>query len=190
MDIVLKNISKYFGEKEVLKNLDLTIEKGKVTIIIGESGVGKTSLLKILMGIDRDFTGKVLGVEDKRISVVFQENRLCENLTVKMNIRIINEKIRDEEIDICLNKLGMKETLNMKVSDLSGGMKRRVVILRALLNPFDILILDEPFKGLDSKNKRKTIDFLKTKIKGKEVIIVTHDKSEGEFFEDVNWIEL
>ncbi|WP_297633571.1 ATP-binding cassette domain-containing protein [uncultured Clostridium sp.] len=190
MDIVLKNISKYFGEKEVLKNLDLTIEKGKVTGITGESGVGKTSLLKILMGIDRGFTGEVLGIEDKRISVVFQENRLCENLTVKMNIRIINEKISDSEMDRCLNRLGLKEALNIKVSDLSGGMKRRVAILRALLNPFDMLILDEPFKGLDSKNKRKTVEFLKSKIKGKEVIIVTHDKLDGELFEDVNWIEL
>ncbi|MGL5414099.1 MAG: ATP-binding cassette domain-containing protein [Clostridium sp.] len=190
MDIILKNISKCFEEKEVLKNLNLTIEEKKVTIIIGESGIGKTSLLKILMGIDRNFIGKVSGIENKRISVVFQENRLCENLTVKMNIRIINEKISDEEIDRYLNKLGIKESLNTKISHLSGGMKRRVAILRALLNPFDILILDEPFKGLDSNNKRKTIDVFKEKIKGKTVIIVTHDNGDSNFFEEVNWIKL
>lgn len=190
MDIILKNINKSYGEKEVLKNLNLTINNGTITFIMGESGVGKTSLLKILLNLDKEFSGEIYGLKDKKISAVFQENRLCEELTIKRNLKLINEKIYDKEIEDALKSIGIKGSLNTKIKELSGGMKRRIAILRALLVEFHILILDEPFKGLDEENKEKTINFIQDRIEGKTVIIVTHDKREKEFFKNVICLDL
>lgn len=184
MDIILENINKSYGEKEVLRGLNLIFKEGSTTFIMGKSGIGKTSLLKIILGLDREFNGKIRGVENKNISIVFQENRLCEELSIRTNIKIINDKVKDKEIKDGLKSLGMQISLNTKIKELSGGMKRRVAILRAILASFDMLILDEPFKGLDEENKEKTIEFIKENIKDKTTIIVTHDKSEIDFFKN------
>ncbi len=119
--------------------------------------------------------------------MVFQEDRLCNDLNAITNIRIICGKknngpkgITDSRIYDELEKAGLKGNEKYPVRELSGGMRRRIAIVRALMADYDILILDEPFAGLDWENKKRMADYIKEKSKGKTVILVTHDKAEAE----------
>ncbi len=179
MDILLKDINKSYGDKVVFRNKTYLFKEGSKTLILGESGIGKTTLLKIIMGLEGIDNGTISGISNKKISVVFQEDRLCENLSVASNISLVNSNINNDDITKELDRVGLLDSINTKVKDLSGGMKRRVAIVRALLFDFDILILDEPFKGLDKENKDKTIELIKDRIKGKTLIMVSHDLEEG-----------
>ncbi len=184
MDIVLKKVCKSYDNEIILKDYDYVFKENQITCIKGKSGSGKTTLLRILMGLESVDKGTIEGIDDKRISAVFQEDRLCENLSVIANLKLTSPNLNHSHIEEALDKVGMKDCKNKIVKELSGGMKRRVAILRALLYEFDLLILDEPFKGLDITTKQSVIDFIKQKIKGKTVIIVTHDMDELEYFND------
>lgn len=178
------NICKAFGENKVLDNFSHEFQAGKTTAILGASGCGKSTLLNILMGLLPCDSGEVVRESDK-ISAVFQENRLCENLTVSANIRLVTGK-RLTKTKVCeeLAAVGLDGCAEKAARTLSGGMKRRTALVRALLADYDILFLDEPFKGLDNDTKSVVIDYTKSKIKGKTVVLVTHDLSECEQLAD------
>lgn len=181
--IKIENITKKYNEQIIFKNLSLNIPKGKMTTIMGKSGVGKTTLLRIIMGFEKFESGQIIGLENKKISVVFQENRLCENLSALKNVSIVcNKSITKEMIKNELYKVGLINVDNIPVKDYSGGMKRRVAIVRAILAEYDILILDEPFKGLDIQTKNILLNYIKEKTKNKTVILVTHNINEAKFF--------
>lgn len=173
--IIVSHISKSFGEKEVFHDLSLTFPYEKTTCIMGRSGFGKTTLLNILLGIDKPDSGTVTGVPEK-ISAVFQEDRLCEDFRLITNIKMTSGKT-EEEIFSCLEKLMLKENAETKVCELSGGMKRRTAIARALLTDRDLLVMDEPLKGLDAETKEKTASLIKETAGTK--IIVTHDETDA-----------
>lgn len=180
MDIVAQNICKAFGEKQVLTDFTYTFKSGKTTAVMGPSGCGKSTLISILMGVLPYDSGELSpkNGEFKR-SAVFQENRLCENLTAAANIRLVTGKrLSTAEIANELAAVGLAGCENKPVRELSGGMKRRVALLRALLAEYDALFLDEPFKGLDSETKGMILDYTKKMTEGKTVILVTHDKAE------------
>ena len=180
MNINIRNLTKKYGKKEIFKNFSLEIEAGKVTALMGKSGFGKTTLIRILMGLEKYDEGKITGLENQKISTVFQEDRLCENLSAITNISIVCEKETSiREISAELEKIGLKESQNKPVKTLSGGMKRRVAIIRCIMAKSDIIIFDEPLKGLDEITKKNVIRYLKEKIRGKTVIIVTHDIEEA-----------
>ncbi len=180
MNINISNLTKKYGKKEIFKNFSLEIETGKVTALMGKSGFGKTTLIRILMGLEKYDKGKITGLENQKISTVFQEDRLCENLSAITNISIVCEKETSiREISVELEKIGLKESQNKPVKTLSGGMKRRVAIIRCIMAKSDIIIFDEPLKGLDEITKKNVIRYLKEKIRGKTVIIVTHDIEEA-----------
>ena len=180
MNINISNLTKKYGKKEIFKNFSLEIEAGKVTALMGKSGFGKTTLIRILMELEKYDEGKITGLENKKISTVFQEDRLCENLSAITNISIVCEKETSiREISAELEKIGLKESQNKPVKTLSGGMKRRVAIIRCIMAKSDIIIFDEPLKGLDEITKKNVIRYLKEKIRGKTVIIVTHDIEEA-----------
>lgn len=180
MNINIRNLTKKYGKKEIFKNFSLEIETGKVTALMGKSGFGKTTLIRILMGLEKYDEGKIKGLENQKISTVFQEDRLCENLSAITNISIVCEKETSiREISVELEKIGLKESQNKPVKTLSGGMKRRVAIIRCIMAKSDIIIFDEPLKGLDEITKKNVIRYLKEKIRGKTVIIVTHDIEEA-----------
>lgn len=180
MNINIRNLTKKYGKKEIFKNFSLEIEAGKVTALMGKSGFGKTTLIRILMGLEKYDEGKITGLENQKISTVFQEDRLCENLSAITNISIVCEKETSiREISAELEKIGLKESQNKPVKTLSGGMKRRVAIIRCIMAKSDIIIFDEPLKGLDEITKKNVINYLKEKIRGKTVIIVTHDIEEA-----------
>ncbi len=187
MDIVINSLSKKYGEKEVIKNFSARIKDGSVLSVMAPSGGGKTTLLRILAGLETADKGYIEGLENKKVSMVFQEDRLCNDLNAITNIRIIcginnngPKGITDGRIYDELEKAGLKGNEKYPVRELSGGMRRRIAIVRALMADYDILILDEPFAGLDLENKKRMADYIKEKSKGKTVILVTHDKAEAE----------
>jgi NitT/TauT family transport system ATP-binding protein len=186
MAIEIKNLTKAYDGQAVLENLSLTFDDGSFTCIMGKSGVGKTTLLNILMGLENADSGVIFGLDDKKVSVVFQENRLCNNITALLNIKMVIQKdsrITDDKISEYLRRIGLGNDLKKPVSEYSGGMKRRVAILRALLADFDLLIMDEPLKGLDDETKETVIALIKELTKEKTVIMTTHDDSEASLLE-------
>ena len=185
MDIVIENLSKAYDGQKVLDNLSVTFPEKTFTCLMGKSGAGKTTLLSILMGLEKADVGFVTGLDDKKISVVFQENRLCNNLTALLNIKMVIDKesgIPDAKLLEYLRRIGLGEDVKKPVQEYSGGMKRRVAILRALLADFDLLIMDEPLKGLDDATKMDVINLIIELTKEKTVIMTTHDDSEADVF--------
>lgn len=186
MDIILKNLNKSYNGIKVLENLSAVFFDKKINYVMGESGVGKTTLLNIIMGIELPDSGEVEGIINRKISAVFQEDRLCEDFNSITNIRLVCN-LDKEFIAKELGKVGLWEHLNKPVSKLSGGMRRRVAIVRAMLADSDIIVLDEPLKGLDDETKKHVIEYIKEKINNKLIIMITHDKDEtlsidGEIF--------
>ncbi len=194
--IIFKNVCKRYGDTVVFSNYNLSLPRHKISCIMGQSGKGKTTLIRLLMGLETPDTGELQGLENMKISCVFQEDRLCENLDVYANIILPHlhkdsySKMTKARIDKALSTIGLPSCGNKKVSSLSGGMKRRIAILRAVFADFDVLVLDEPFKGLDDETKLKTIDFVKTEAKGKTILYITHDKTEAEIMDPDIYIDL
>ena len=179
MDIIIKDLSKSYKKNIVFNNLNLKIKENKTTCIMGASGVGKTTLLRILLGLEKSDSGSIEGLEGKKITAVFQENRLVENINSIKNIQLVCEKpLSTKKISHELDQVGLNGFELHPINQLSGGMKRRVAIVRGLIGDFDIIIMDEPFKGLDIELKDKVIEYVKDKTKNKTVIIVTHDINE------------
>lgn len=181
MELKAEHIGKSYGEKRVLTDFSHTFADGSLTAVMGASGCGKTTLLMILAGLAKPDRGRVIP-EHFRKSMVFQENRLCENLTVAANLRLLPGRPSGAEISAGLERLGMPGAENEAVRNLSGGMKRRTALLRGLLAGYDALFLDEPFKGLDKSTKERVMEYCKEKTSGKTVILVTHDADEAAFF--------
>lgn len=178
--IVLSKINKSFGDKQVLQDFSCTLQKGQVTALLGPSGCGKTTLLRILAGLESPDSGTISGLENMRKSAVFQENRLLPFLTAWGNIRFVNPSLSKEAVEKDLQLLGLGDSLHLPVSQFSGGMKRRTAILRALLAPYDILFMDEPFQGLDPATKTQVMTYFRQKTQGKTVVLVTHDREEAQ----------
>jgi len=177
--IQLVGICKSYDGRQVLSDVNLTFSEG-ITCIMGPSGVGKTSLAYIVAGLVLPDFGRVIGVNDKQISVVFQEDRLLEWESAIDNLLFV-KKDRKKAQQL-LDEAGLEDSMHKKTSELSGGMKRRVCICRALIADYDILILDEPFKGLDAGLKPDIMQMVKDYSEGKIVICITHDLAEAEFF--------
>lgn len=182
MSIKAVNISKAFGDRQVLKNFSHEFATGETTCIMGASGCGKTTLLNVIIGLVPPDSGEIFGVDDLRKSVIFQEDRLCENISAVANLRLVRPSLSREEAVKMLEAIGLTAVKNQPVREFSGGMKRRVAILRALCAEYDLLLADEPFKGLDEETKLTVMKFFKEQTRGKTVILVTHEQTEAEFF--------
>ncbi len=180
MDIVISGLEKSFGERKVLDSFNAVFQSGKLSCIMGRSGCGKTTLLNILLGLLPRDGGEIAGLPDK-ISCIFQEDRLCEDFAAVTNVRIVCGKgVTKSDIEAQLEKVGLGDSLYRPIKELSGGMKRRVAIVRALMAEGDLVIMDEPFKGLDDSTKLMVAEYVKEQIKGRTAIMVTHDESEVE----------
>ncbi|NLW52540.1 MAG: ABC transporter ATP-binding protein [Tissierellia bacterium] len=177
-NITIKNLNKRYKDKLVFNDFSTKVLKGKKNFLIGVSGSGKTTLIRILLGLE-DYQGDINIETGSKFSVVFQEDRLLENLSIYDNLDLVNpgkydrETIKDE-----LFSIGLENLIDKKVRELSGGMKRRVSILRALLVDSDIYVLDEPFKELDADSYRLCVEYFKQKMNGKTVIMTSHNKDE------------
>lgn len=183
MDIIGANITKEYEGKKIISDYNFCIKEGAITCIMGPSGSGKTTLLKMLMGLVKPDSGTITGINDRRIAVVFQEDRLIEHSSVLKNIKLVTEnKLSLRDIKTALKRVSLENKEKVRVSKLSGGMKRRVVILRALLADSDTVYMDEPLKGLDQDLKDQMIAYIKEMTKTKTLVIVTHDPLEAEAF--------
>lgn len=178
MDTVIKDLNKAFGDNQVLKGFSARFPEHKITCIMGKSGYGKTTLLNILMGLLPADSGSVEGIPPL-FSAVFQENRLCDSFTAYSNIRMACKKsVSSAYIRKHLIEVGLKDSLDEPVRILSGGMKRRVSIVRAVLADGDMIFMDEPFKGLDDKTKAVTAEYVKRHRRDRTVLMVTHSREE------------
>lgn len=169
-------LSKHFGSKTVFKSFNCEILEGTVNLLVGESGSGKTTLLRILAGLDSDFIGKIEPKFDK-ISFVFQEPRLLGSLNVLENVKIV-AKDSEKRAKLLLETLELSDSLKLFPSELSGGMKMRVNLARALNYDADLYLLDEPFSALDDDLKRRVLPKIFKYLSGKTVIIISHNPSE------------
>ena len=206
--IKIKNIHKSFGTLEVLKGVDLTVEKGDIVSIIGKSGAGKTTLLQIIGTLDKPdkgqiiINGKDVGVlsdseladfRNKHIGFIFQFHQLLpefnalENVMMPAMIARMPEKEAEQRALQLLTELGMADRLTHKPNQLSGGEKQRVAAARAMMMSPDVILADEPSGSLDESNKKELHKLLMQMREqyGQTIIIVTHDKELAEISDRV-----
>ena len=208
MMIEVKNIRKSFGTLEVLKGVDLTVEKGEIVSIIGKSGAGKTTLLQIIGTLDTPDSGSVVidGIDvfalkeqeladfrNRHIGFIFQFHQLLPEFTTLENVMMpaliarIGEKEAEQRAVQLLTELGMAERLTHKPNQLSGGEKQRVAAARAMMMSPDVILADEPSGSLDESNKKELHKLLLQMREqyGQTIIIVTHDKELAEISDRV-----
>ena len=190
MDLILTDISKAYGGNRVLEHISLTFPQGSRTCIMAPSGRGKTTLLRIILGLTRPDSGIVTG-RPMKTAAVFQEDRLCENLTVGGNLRMVCGKSKKgPEIRALLAALGIGETLDLPASQLSGGMARRAALARALLADPELLILDEPFTGLDAAAREQSAAAIRQYASKATLLLVTHSKEDAALIGAARIVEL
>ncbi len=186
--ITLKNISVSFGKKIVIDNLSFNFENGKKYAIMGESGSGKTTIFNVISGLLKPQNGDVLKDENCKVAYVFQEPRLFDWLTVLENVSIATELEKSEGEELAkklLTDLGLEDSFYHYPTELSGGMKQRVSIARAIAYEPNVILLDEPFKALDSETKKHVANYLFDFCKDKTVIMVTHDNCDLEYADEI-----
>ena len=181
MMLEVHSLCKTFGEETVLHDLSFSAGEG-VTCIMAPSGSGKTTLLRLLLGLDTADSGTITTPPNTKWAAVFQEDRLLEQLDAAGNLAFAlgkgNWRQRAEEM---LDSLGLSYEDPKPVAEYSGGMKRRLALARALLAEADILVLDEPFTGLDENNRLEAAECIRRE-KGKCILLVTHREEDAADF--------
>lgn len=195
--ITAKNIKKKYNNQEVLRGIDLKIDKNEFVVILGASGSGKSTLLNILSGLEKSDSGEVVydneSISDysekqltkfrkDKIGFVFQQYYLLNNLTVEQNVKVGANLVDNKEYVDIIKELGLEDKLSKYPNELSGGEQQRVSIARALAKKPTVLFLDEPTGALDEETGRKILEYL-LKLKDKShftMIMVTHNENIAE----------
>ena len=178
-EIILDKITKHFGEKQILRGYSAVLKAGNIYCLMAPSGGGKTTLLRIIAGLDREYGGKMEGLSECTVSMQFQEDRLLDHLSAADNIRFVLPGASAADIEKALSAVGLSGTDSQPVREYSGGMRRRVSLVRALLYPADLYLLDEPFTGLDEEARGCAIRFLKERTRGRTVLLTTHREQDA-----------
>ena len=179
MELQVHNLCKSYGGETVLRDVSFTAGPG-VTCLMAPSGAGKTTLLRILLGLETADSGTMRIPADCRWAAVFQEDRLLEQLDAMGNLRfVLGKGFREAAAAALLAELGLGDVGGKPVRDFSGGMKRRLAVARALLAPSDILVLDEPFTGLDGETRAGALACVRRAAAEKPVLLVTHDEADA-----------
>ena len=179
MDVELRNLSVAFDGRPVLTGLCHAFRDGSITCVTGPSGCGKTTLLRLLMGLLQPDSGQISGLPD-RCAAVFQEDRLIAHLPPSANVRVaLPRGFSRRRVSDALVAVGLDASAERPVRELSGGMRRRVAIVRALLADAPLVIMDEPFKGLDASTRDVVIRFVRPLLADRTVVITTHDPYEA-----------
>ena len=176
----LQNLEYEILRDRVVRDFSLEVGKGRIVTLFGPSGCGKTTILRLITGLNDLKKGRISN-EFKKTTYLFQENRLLEWKNAMQNVRLVAPNVSDEEILGFFAKLGLSKRDAFKYpSELSGGMRARVSFVRALVTSPDLLLMDEPFSGLDVDMRAILIDeILKRVAGGMSVILVTHDRFEA-----------
>ena len=193
--IRIENINKRYGDNIIFEDFQIDFYENKINCILGKSGCGKTTLLNIISGVVKNDESDFKGIEDLGVSYIFQDDRLIDWLSVEDNIKLVIKKYYDEAKvnELCekyLKLVGIYEYKNYYPQRLSGGMRQRVNIARAFIYPSKIIIMDEPFKSIDIKNKQIIMENFKKILEedNRTVLFVTHDIDEALYLGDVAFI--
>lgn len=195
LQIEVKDLSKSFGEVQVISHFSYTFKRG-IYVISSPSGAGKTTLLRIVCGLDEQDSGEVIISPHTRVVMMFQEDRLLENLSVMANILLARPErsgsmlqTLKNQIIAALDAVDLMGFQDRPVNELSGGQKRRVALLRTLFTKADVLLFDEPLKGLDKALKDKVISVIKPYLTSKIVIWVTHTPEEAKLLDSAHYVQ-
>lgn len=183
MSIELKHICKNFNGQKVIDDFSLTLPEKGTVCFFGPSGCGKTTLLNCIAGLLPLDGGSVSGLEYKKISYIFQEDRLLPWVTANENVAVVTNEDKQSASE-WIRLVGLENAENKHPNELSGGMRQRVSIARALAYGGDILLMDEPFHALDSKSRDQVITLIKEKTQDKLKILVTHSMEEAQLLAD------
>lgn len=173
--IRISHLYKKYGQQVIYDDFSCTFEDGRKYLIAGESGIGKTTLLRMIASLEDCDSGSVDIEGEKTFAVVFQEDRLIEDMSAVENVRLVSPQLSEETARKELAELLPEDQLDKPVSELSGGMRRRTALVRAMLNDGRIIILDEPFAGLDEDNRRRALAFIDKKQNGRTVLLCSHE---------------
>lgn len=187
--ITLENISKNYDEKQILKSISLKAADGQTLAVVGESGCGKTTLLRIIAGLEKSDTGtiEIDGIQmnenvdphERNIAMVFQDATLWNHMTVKRNITFGMKKVEESKVLDIAKAFGIDTLLNRYPEEISGGQAKRVSLVRALVSDKSILLLDEPLSNLDKETREEVLAYMKNNVCGKKTMLyVTHDENE------------
>ena len=187
--ITLENISKNYDEKQILKSISLKAADGQTLAVVGESGCGKTTLLRIIAGLEKSDTGtiEIDGIQmnenvephERNIAMVFQDATLWNHMTVKRNITFGMKKVEESKVLDIAKAFGIDTLLNRYPEEISGGQTKRVSLARALVSDKSMLLLDEPLSNLDKETREEVLAYMKNNVCGKKTMLyVTHDENE------------
>lgn len=183
--IELKELSLSFGDCRALERCTETLPECGVVCLFGPSGCGKTSFARVLTGLQKPDSGSVSGIRPAEAAVVFQEHRLLPWLTVRENVAAVLPKGGDALY--WLRAVGLEAAADLLPRALSGGMQRRAALARALAYGGKLLVLDEPFQGLDLAAKQELYPHIRAAAAAKPVLLITHDSAEAESLSDEIW---
>jgi len=187
--VKLENVTLAFGENYVLKDFNISIENGEHIGIMGASGSGKTTLLKLISGQLKPTSGSIK-TDAKRISYMFQEHRLLPWLTAAENVNLVlgDHKETMPEAIKWLRRVGLGDAIDKYPAELSGGMRQRVSLARALAFNGDLYLFDEPLASLDAESAAEMISLMKKHTSGKTVVFVTHDTDHAKAFAETIYV--
>ncbi len=171
--IELRDITLRFGQNTVFSHYHASLPEHGIVLLMGESGVGKTTLLRMLAGLQKPDSGAITGLQNRRVSVAFQEPRLLPWRSARENVSLVSDPAI---ADALLGQLNMTAALDDRARTLSGGQQQRVSLARAFAHSRDVVLLDEPFSGLDEENRRAAAILIKTTALA---IVVSHDAADA-----------
>ncbi len=177
MSVILEHVNKDFDGKHVISDFSYSFPDTGRFCIFGPSGCGKTTLLRLISGLEKPDSGNIRFDRTVRFGWQFQEDRLLPWFTVRQNL---NQIMNNSDITDYLNLIGLGGESRKFPNELSGGMKRRVSLLRALKCESDIVLLDEPVREVDETNAEAMLDLIRKETDGKLLIMVSHDRTQAE----------
>ncbi len=185
--IVFDRVSLTLGKTPILRDFDFSVKAGEIKVIMGPSGSGKTSLLRLTAGLIKPDKGRII-TDSHKIAMQFQEPRLLPWFTALENVNLVMSDTKDtlDEARAYLSLVGLEDAADLYPMELSGGMQQRVALARTLAYDADIILLDEPFRGLDQSLKQKMIDLVKFMQREASILLVTHDAEVADAFGGVD----
>lgn len=178
-NILVNDVSFSYPGHPVLSHITFQAFPEKPVALLGASGSGKTTMLRLIAGLEKPDSGQIKGASSGA-AVVFQESRLIPHLTSLKNVKLVKQDLTERQITYLFDSVGLSGCENKYPDELSGGMQRRVALLRAIASGLSPLLLDEPFTGLDSETKQACIKLLEEHSRKRCLIFTTHDQSEAQ----------
>ena len=167
--VEIKDLTVSYDRKTIFSHHSFVLPDKGLVLLCGESGIGKTTLLFVIAGLIKPQSGRVFGLERRKISFVFQEPRLLEHMRAIDNVSLVSDPLKAK---VLMDALNLSDVAEQAAGELSGGQKQRVSLARAYAFSDDVVLLDEPFTGLDEANKMRAIELIRT---ARLAIVVSHD---------------